>query len=373
MLPSVPKTLGTLSYVLESARSALLGQQNQINLPPRAKSGIVILIDGLGWHNLRGAGAHARFLNSHASDSKPVNTVFPSTTAAALTSLATGAPPNRHGIAGYRVFDRSSSKDVNLLSGWTSFEQSDGWRLLPTIAEEIGSDSGLEMHFVGASAYQRSGFTNIIMPTARYHGEDSIAARFATANRLANTPGNLVYLYIPELDQTAHALGAGSIQWLAKLEDLDGLIRKLVESAGSRTGIAITADHGVVDVPSHAHLDLADLQLPEVLHFGGDTRCGFLYLLDPNDSEDAEAAITAAWGSAVTVVTPKAAIEAGWMSAAHPRVLEYLPDLLVVSNKLVAVYHRKFSSLKSRSMVGHHGSWTSEEMQIPLLKLGLWA
>src|SRR4051794_7931533 len=62
---------------------------------------VLFLVDGLGWTTLA---AHRALLPRLAAlDSRMITTVAPSTTASALTSLATGLTPAEHGIVGFRM------------------------------------------------------------------------------------------------------------------------------------------------------------------------------------------------------------------------------------------------------------------------------
>jgi predicted AlkP superfamily pyrophosphatase or phosphodiesterase len=75
----------------------------------------VILIDGLGTHNLDKAAGHARFLNSQKSS--VASSWFPATTSSSISSFATGMHPVQIGFLGYQVFDRTTGEAMNLLSG----------------------------------------------------------------------------------------------------------------------------------------------------------------------------------------------------------------------------------------------------------------
>jgi predicted AlkP superfamily pyrophosphatase or phosphodiesterase len=369
MLPAAPKTLGRLSDVLVSALEAVSGRPNNLGFKP-VKSAIVILVDGLGAANLKAANSHARFLNAQFQD-KPLNTVFPTTTAAALTSFATGVQPNNHGFVGYRVFDRVRNISQNLLSGWTSYNESNGWCLAATISSRAIAQ-GAQLHFVGLSAYQRSGFTNVIMPDAEYHQADRVADRLRVATQLAATPGNVIYLYVPELDQTAHAYGVESFEWLNKLEDLDAQLRDAMDGLPSGVGVVLTADHGVVDVPVTGHIDLADIAIAKPKFVGGDTRNAYLYFNSEREAEDAQAALRDELGELCWICTPAELAESGWLGELTEGAAARVPDLYVLARKKVAIYHRDFSSAKSYKMVGHHGSISPEELQIPILRFGAW-
>ena len=62
---------------------------------------VVLLVDGLGHHQLRERTALAPTLT--AMRGSVITSVAPTTTATALTSLSTGMTPGEHGIVGYRM------------------------------------------------------------------------------------------------------------------------------------------------------------------------------------------------------------------------------------------------------------------------------
>ena len=115
MLPSVPNSFGRLSEAYLSALLALDGKPNPLTLPAR-QSYAVILVDGLGVANIKAAGGHAGFLNQKLNHSKSLFSGFPTTTATSLASFATGKQSGEHAFIGYRVYDRSISKAINLLN-----------------------------------------------------------------------------------------------------------------------------------------------------------------------------------------------------------------------------------------------------------------
>ena len=371
MLPSAPKTLGRLSDVLKSVMTSTRGAKNPLQLSP-VESAIVLMVDGLGAHNLRQGAGHARFLNSALLVNKPSSTVFPTTTAAALTSFATGTLPSEHGFVGYRVFDRERARVQNLLSGWDSFEASDGWRNGIPLSES-DSSVGLTLSFVGPAAYSSSGFTNVMMPSATYVSAQTIEDRVSKAIEIASKPKQVVYLYVPELDQLAHSLGVNSYQWLELLERLDSEVAKLSGRISKKTGLIVTADHGIVDVRPESQIELSELELPQLKFVGGDTRAAFVYLQSDSDAAVAKVALQEQLGATCWVAGLDELIEAGWVSSPRVAATARYPEVFVLAKKAVAVYHREFSSPKSYNMVGHHGSITPEELSIPLLKLGAWA
>lgn len=366
MLPAPPKTLGKLGDVLISALSSVRGESNALSLPKR-RSVVVLLIDGLGLKNIKDAGAYAGFLNSQ--NSFEASCFYPSTTASSIVSFATGTPPWDNNFIGYQVFDRASGKPMNLLSGWESQEDAKSFQPLATVSE-LAISSGIEFHTIAPALYKESGFTSATMRGAMFHGVGAIEERFEKARSLiAAAESKVVYLYVPELDQIAHAKGCNSREWLNLLEDIDSQVSRLAKSLPKNTGLVVTADHGIIDIPKHNQIYLDDfLDETELQFVGGDTRGLFIYLKDASKTRDTIDRLQTDLGDSCYLVTPEDLGEAGfWKPISEVAIV---PDFVVLAKKEVALYHRAFAKRKSLDMVGHHGSISSAEMTIPLITFG---
>lgn len=366
MLPSPPKSLGMLGDVLTSALKSTLGETNPLGLASK-NSVCLVLVDGLGLHNLKESAAHAGFLNSQPNI--PASCFYPSTTSVSIVSLATGKPPWETGFIGYQVFDRNASSRLNLLSGWSSQEQATLFQPLETLSQ-TATKAGVEFHVVAPMIYENSGFSAATMRSAAFHGHNEITSRFAKAQSLlAGKAKKIVYLYIPELDQTAHALGWKSDRWLHLLETVDSEVQKLKSAVPKSAGVILTADHGVIDIPKNNHIYLDELITAEELDYvGGDTRGLFVYLKNQTLASMYLEMLTESIGDRCYIVTPRDLIDAGYWKVGARDLL--LPEIIVLAKKEVALYHRDFAKPKSLEMIGHHGSISSAEMAIPLLKIG---
>ncbi len=99
-LPAEPSRARSLTRVVPELIAALDGRSEWF---APATSAVLFVVDGLGARNLAARAGHGRFLAAAGTKKDTARTVFPSTTAAALTSLLTGTDPGVHGIVGYRV------------------------------------------------------------------------------------------------------------------------------------------------------------------------------------------------------------------------------------------------------------------------------
>lgn len=374
MLPTRGPDELTLADVLPSCAAALEGQGNRLGLPPVERV-VVVLVDGLGASALRARAGHARAMTELFTRKATLVSGFPTTTAAALASLTTGARPGRHGIVGYTALVPDIDAVVNQLSGWSDAMPPATWQRLPTLFEGLRAD-GIPSNTVGPAKYAESGLTHAILRGASYVGAGTIAERFAAARRLLDEGGRrLVYVYVPELDQLAHSRGWESDRWLATLEVLDAEFGRFVATLGRAEGLVLTADHGVVDVPESGHILFGEV--PELVagvrHVGGDPRCLQLYLSPDATAADRDV-LAASWhrseDSRAWVATREEALAAGWFGATDPEVTPRIGDVLVAARKLVAYYDGRGGETAGRSMIGQHGSITAEETMVPLLRAG---
>lgn len=340
-----------------------------------AKKSVVILVDGLGAANLRFQPGHAPYLNSLLNKNSTIECAFPATTATSLTSLATGTAAGIHPIIGYQVFDRLTGQPVNLLTGWSENFKPERQTAAPI--SSLAAAEGKEFNFCGPIEYQASGFTQATMPGANYVVGKTVEDRFtAVANLLKQSVTGVTYLYVPELDQTAHAHGSQSQKWLNKLEELDGLVKNFVASAPADTGILLTADHGIVDVPPTSHIYLDEANVEGLRFVGGDPRVNFLYFESGAPKQviaEARESLQAFVGEDAYVCSAAELVSAGWYVAHSREADNLMPDLFVVAKTKVAIYHRKFAKQKSLQMIGQHGSFSIDEIKVPLLKFGAFA
>lgn len=375
MLPAPYSSGLSLADVLPSSLSALHGEANTLALPPVDRA-VVILADGLGAASLKARAGHARHLAPRLGRPSIIESGFPTTTATGLATLCTGVTPGRHGMVGYRVLDAANDRTVNQLNGWDERIDPATWQRQPTVFERAARQD-VPSYAIGRARHSDSGFTRAVLRGADYVTAQSIADRFQAARDILDRGGRaLVYLYVHELDVAAHAHGWESDQWLTQLETLDAEVVSFGAGLRAREGTLLTADHGVLDVPTSAQVlfDTVPGLLDGVRHIGGEPRCLQLYL-EPDAPAETADALAAAWrdaeGARAWVASRAEAVAAGWFGAVvEPQVLPRIGDVIVAARKRVTFYDSRNASASSRAMIGQHGSLTPEETRVPLIRLG---
>lgn len=371
-LPIDPPAARSLTGVLPQLIASVSGRADWF---APARSAIVIVADGLGRGNLTQRAAYARFLTERMTKRDAARTVFPATTAAALSSLFTGVLPGEHGIVGYRVRVPGTTSAPNQLTGW----EHDGldprsWQRAQPIFERE-SAAGRRCFVVSRAQYAGTGFTTATVRGAEFVAASGIAERLALAEALADAhEGALVYAYIPELDVIGHAHGWESDRWSAQLEALDAELRRWDRQLAPGIGAVLTADHGMVDVPAHRHILLgeSDDLLGDVETIGGEPRMLHLYAAD-----GAADRVASRWRASESdrswVMTRTEAMDAGLFGLVHPDVAPRIGDVLVAARSGVAYYDDRSVDKKPQRMIGQHGSLTDQERIVPLVRLGAFA
>ncbi len=374
MLPARNTDRMSLADVFPSCLASLDGSDNRLGLRPVSRA-VVVLVDGLGASALKARSGHARTLGS-AKDAEVIESGFPTTTAAAIASLTTGATPGEHGLVGYSVLDPEHERVVNQLTGWDEDLDPATWQRLPTVFE-TAVDRGFRALAIGSERYRNSGFTDAVLRGAEYAVGATIEDRFTAALNWMQRPGPpaLLYVYVPELDISGHASGCESQTWIDWLETLDAAMRNFISALRPSDGVVVTADHGMLDVPqeSHIHFDRDPRLVDGVRFVAGDPRCLQLHF-DTEASPAHRAELVQRWRDSEShrswVLTRREAIEAGWFGQVDAAVEPRIGDLMVAARKRVAYYDSRTAATHGRAMIGQHGSWSPEELRVPLLRFG---
>ncbi|GAA1143386.1 alkaline phosphatase family protein [Nesterenkonia lutea] len=391
-LPPPPDYDGAhLRHVMTSAAGTLglKGFENRLDLP-EADITVVLMVDGLGDALLARCSGHARFIASawrQSARSAILDVGVPTTTAASLASLGTGAAPGEHGLVGYDVLAPELDRVVNMLGGWDPDVDPAQWQPLPSVLRRAAA-AGATVLTASRPKFAQSQLTQAVLAGGEFLGADRMDARFRrTAEwigaqrrgpgvvRQGPAPKQLVYLYVDELDKTGHRHGVDSPQWLTMLETLDAeaerFTTELARRWGSAVSVVLTADHGMVDVAAENRIDFSGRQdlLEGVRHTGGEPRLVQLYAESGAAAEDIRSAWAEEYGERAWILTREQALKAGWFGPVADRVAGRIGDVLVAVHADIALYHCDRVGQAPLSMVGQHGSLTEAERRVPLVQL----
>jgi hypothetical protein len=346
-------------------------------LPDRvARAGRVVLLvlDGLGYDHLSAgaAGSHLRAGLLGALDS-----VFPPTTATAITSFLTGVAPLQHGLTGWYTYFRELGTVATVLPYVTRAGRTN----LGTAGVGAAALYGLTPVFdrlpVQSAAVLPAGIADSAY--SRALAGRALRVRFRSLRGLVRgvvdtvrrAPGRaFVYAYWPELDRLAHRHGVASVQVAGHLGELDAAVDRLCGAlSGSDTLLLVSADHGFIDVPEarwlrlEHHPRLADAL---VLPLCGEPRTAYCYV-HPEHSPGFPDAAQEHLGEAVEVWPSGVLLEEGWLGVgeSHPRVWQRVGHWALLLREGWCLTDRLLGE-KGHPMVGFHGGASDRERRVPL-------
>ncbi|WP_433504463.1 alkaline phosphatase family protein [Pseudonocardia halophobica] len=347
------------------------GPAPAITLPP-VRAAAVLLVDGLGAELLRAHADDAPFLASLGGE--PLTVGFPSSTSISITSLGTGLPPGGHGVVG--ISFRACGDALLDSLKWTTYgepEPADLREILPpeqvqpapTALERAAAD-GVRVTSVGPRAFRGSGLTRAALRGGQYRGVLALGDLAAEAvDALAGPGRRLCYGYHADLDTLGHVHGPGSTAWRYQLRQIDRLAATIADQLPPDALLAVTGDHGMVQVTRRYDADQLTALRLGVRLLGGDPRARHVYV-----QEGALDEVQAAWretlGDDAWIVTRDEAVAADWFGPLGPHVAERIGDLVVALRGSAGVV-RTVAEPVLAGLPGQHGSLTAEEQLVPLL------
>jgi hypothetical protein len=330
----------------------------------------VVLVDGMGWHLLPELAGSAPLLGSVLAGGtgrlSQLTCTFPSTTPSSLVSLGTGAQPGEHGILGFTVNIPGTDRVLHHIQ-WRDDPPYAAWQPLPTWFERL-QQCGVGARAVLPASFMGSGLTDAAYRGADFrltHTTDDYAQELA--GELQAAPG-LVYGYTADLDTAAHMFGIGSPQWHEAAVRVDALLTRLVDALPPNAVLLVTADHGGLNVPPDARVDLdTDPRLGEgVRVVAGEPRVRYLHT-EPGAAADVQATWSRVLDGRAQVYSRAQAVATGMFGPVNPRHLPRIGDVVVICTGDAAVLATGHEPPEMANLIGFHGAATPAEMAIPLI------
>ena len=323
---------------------------------------VLLVIDGLGYEQLQRHAHIAPNLMSLVGGS--ITTIAPSTTASALTSLVTGASPAEHGIVGYRM-DMGDSI-MNSLRWWS--DTRDLRKVHPPASvQPIPPFVGMTIPVVSRAELEGSAFTEAHLRGSRPCGWRAASSIVTQCANLISSGEKFVYAYYDGIDKIAHERGFGAY-YDSEIAATDWLVGSLLNTLPSGTTLAITADHGQVQVDDNV-VHLSNDIKASLHHQSGEGRFRWLHAKRGQESDLLQIA-TDSYSDIAWVASRDQVIEEAWLGPARggriaDQVKRRLGDVALVP--FTATTFDDPLDSGPFSLVCRHGSLTADEMFVPFL------
>jgi len=338
---------------------------------------VMLVIDGLGDAWLRRQAPEGPLARHRLA---AMTSVFPPTTASAITTYLTGDAPQQHGLTGWFTWLRELGCVMTVLPGqprYGGLSYRDAGVDLARLFQHRSVFARMATHGIAVSPRHiaRSEYNLAHLGPADlrpFKGLDGLVRQITRAVRKARTP-SYVYAYWPGLDTIGHEHGIDSPQALDHLADLEQSVAALSAAlAGTDTALLISADHGqidttpadIVDVTDHPEL-AACLSIP----LCGEPRAAFCYLR-PDRVRAFEDYCNDALAERFALYPSRQLLEEGYFGRGlpHPRLAERIGDYTLIARGRSVIRDPLLFEGPFRQ-VGVHGGLSDAELWVPLCLL----
>jgi hypothetical protein len=356
---------------------------------------VFVLVDGFGFDQWEAYGDRFELFSTSKREGTvtPLTSIFPSTTAAALTTLNTGLTPQEHGVPEYTIFMEELQEvvrplpmttvdgfpvqlgtDDTLFRGETIYRQMDG--------EDIPAFSFVRNEIAGSQYTAATHDGSEIVP---YMNLADMAVKLRKHLEEVDGPAYF-YVYISFVDTAAHEHGPGSEEHVAQLAAISRVFEEELFD-GLDTSVAedvlwmLSADHGQVGVAPEKTLYLGDIEgldryyresaqgfsIPPT----GGARDVFMHIEDGN-VDAAIGLLEEQLGDAAAVWRMEEALERGLFGRGEvvDEFRSRTGDLLLLPDEGRTIWYEHVEG-EQFDLEGHHGGLSEREMLVPFVAAGL--
>jgi hypothetical protein len=332
---------------------------------------VLLIIDGLGDRLLMKHGAGGELARRRRS---AMTSVFPSTTASAITTSYTGQTPLEHGLTGWFTY----FSQAGCVAATLPFRSRGDY--LPLSARGVSP----EAIYTSGSFFETLPVRSIVVThrdiidsqynvrhcrgaeRRAYASVDELVAGVEAAAKSSNER-KFIYAYWPEYDATSHVHGCEGAEAMSKVAEIDAAFGSLLSRlSGTDSLVIATADHGFLDCPCEDCLELP-AGLASQLRFPlcGERRVVFCHV----HSEKEFVSRAKEWLGERAEVKPSRELAAeGWFGGGvpHPLFAERIGDVTILMNDHYTL--KDWLPGESRHLhIGNHGGTSEDEMTIPLI------
>ncbi|MES9831301.1 MAG: alkaline phosphatase family protein [Candidatus Thiodiazotropha sp. DIVDIV] len=332
------------------------------------------VIDGLGLNYLQ---AHAQAVNLNANLLGGMTSVYPPTTASAITTFLTGEAPQQHGLTGWHVYFRELGAVLAILPGKPRY----GGVSLGQAGVDLNrllNNSPFSDRVPGETAM----FVPSIIAGSDFNRCHLGNSRMVIHKDLSELQGNIVQLlregahqylfaYWPELDTIGHREGIWSESARGHLLELDQCFGEILQKCrDTQTLIIVCADHGQIDSQPENRLTLDDHPLlAETLSIPlcGEPRSAYCYLR-PDMTDTFDQYVLKNLSNEMKLYSSRDLIEQGWygLGEPHPQLNNRIGDRVLLMNEGYTL-NDWLAQEKPYQLIGVHGGLSDDELLVPLI------
>lgn len=370
---------GSIVNLMASIKKALGGKSNyeplkSFDVSNISKNVVLLIIDGLGYEYLIKCGKGS-FL--HKNLKGKMTSVFPATTASAMTTYSTGLAPQQHALTGWFMY----LKEIGAVSVILPFTTRAGDLKLSTgkvkykdIYNEKSFFEGLKATSISIKhkAYINSEYSCLVDRGAKKLPFANLNEFFKQINKALRITRNrkFVLAYWAKFDSLCHEKGTNSQEVKKHFNKLDEKIKILAKSLKNTT-IIISADHGLIDTKEkNKIIELKNHpQFVETLALplSGEPRIVYCYVR-PRKIKQFESYVKTKFKKCCEMHKSDDLIKNNYFGLFEPnkKLKERIGDYVLIMKENYIMKDFVLGE-KQNIPIGNHGGVSKEEMFVPLI------
>ncbi len=387
-LLNIPSTI-LKHFAVKPLKKILAGNLSELS---GCEKIVLFLADGLGDDIFKSRAANKGFFKKIIERGfyRTITSVFPSTTASALSTINSGLSPLEHGLPEWNVYFRQVDCVIQtlpflplLLDDLPKLAKAPEGMLFnqKTIYQYL-AEKGIPSYCLVYKSYADSVYNRSSLTASHVIPYNSLADFSIKIRELLSKPGKAyIFAYYAPVDTAAHIFGPGSVEVDAEIAMLgfmleSELVNKLPQDKAEKVAMFLTADHGQIktNIRETVFLDeitgfdkLLDVSPNnKLISPSGSSRDVFLHV-KKDKLNQAKKLLSKALKDKATVIFTADLINKGVFGKGkmHGEFLSRIGNLLILARGDNAFWYH-FTPDTRIKFQGKHGGLSASEMLIPL-------
>ena len=326
----------------------------------------LILIDGMGANTIEKHLDKESFLRRNMM--YKVQTVFPTTTTAALTAIQNGKAPNENAWLAWNEYIKEIDDYIIPFQNkgfYTEKKYENGFmqKYIPirTTVEDLLS-KGIDASNILPNFDDESRHTIIIPYFKKKSSLDEFCDRILDND--ANSPDKYIFCYYDTLDHVMHDEGPSSEKSIELLKRINDSLENVSRKISKDTMLVIVADHGQIEVGDT--IVLSGTKYDEYMErkVSLDPRAVGFYIKDKY-KEVFEKEFVSDFENDFILLNKQQVLDTKLFgyNENHPKFIDLIPDYVAVgkTNKIM------FSIAQKNNYKGHHTGINDDEVYVPVI------